>query len=313
MAEDISYIFDHDEWDHSKQLLREHLWKQNGSVYYRQPTVFGPMPGPRQDFNGKSRTNASTRATFHTASIKIKTSRTLLKTLLPSPLYKFSGSGSVAYATFSLTTLDGLDWLAGGGYNHFGLYIHGVEYKQSNGEIKKGDYLPVLFEDFTDPIISGREELGFPKIFSSIDVNRHVGSYHASLSWRGAVWGMMEMTGLDEVDNLGQDSETAHCDGGLLVHRYTPHVGADQKEIPEAEYPVFVDSAYERGKASSRINRAWEAEQASMHINPLDWTRLPTLHHIISRLAEIPTYGIEEARVVEGEGVPDLSSATGLS
>lgn len=272
------------------------------------------MPGPRQDFDGRSRTNASTKATFTTASIKFKSSRTLLKTLLPGPSYRFSGTGSVAYATFSLTTLDGLDWLAGGGYNHFGLYIHGFEYKQSNGKIKKGDYLPVLFEDFADPIISGREELGFPKVFSSIDVNRDVGSCNASLSWRGAVWGTMAMTGLGEVEqNLGQDGETAAHDGGLLVHRYMPLVGADKTGIPEAEHSVFVDSAQEREKASSRINRAWKAGQASIHIDALDRTRLPTLHHIISRLAEIPVYEIEEAKLVEGQGAPDFSSTTKLS
>lgn len=201
----MSCIYDHDEWDHSTQLLWQYLWAQTPNVYYRQPTVFGPMPGPCQDLWGGSRAVASTKATFRTASIKVKTSRTLLRNLLPTPAYRFTGTGSVAYATLSQTTLDELDWLTGAGYNHFGLYIHGVEYKQSDGEVTRGTYLPVLLEDLTDPIISGREELGFPKAYSNIDVDGRYDSCHVTASWPGAVWGRMSLIGLSE----SQESQKA--------------------------------------------------------------------------------------------------------
>jgi len=36
---------------------------------------------------------------------------------------------------------------------------------------------------------------------------------------------------------------------------------------------------------------------------------LPTLHHIISILQEIPIYEIMGAKVVEGTGVPDVGNA----
>lgn len=271
------------------------------------------MPGPRQDFWGRSRAAASTKATYCTASIKIKTSRTLLKNLLPNPSYGFSGTGSVAYVTFSQTSLKGLDWLAGGGYNHMGLYIHGIEYKKPNGEALKGSYLPVLFEDFADPIISGREEIGFPKVFSSIDVNKRQESHYVSTSWRGAVWGRMTLTGLKEAKHDPEQSTTASpTDEGLLVHRYMPRVGNDQRGKPEAEYPVFVNFGQEQVTVPSRINRVLKAEHADLHIDGLDWNQLPTLHHIISRLVEIPIYEVVEAGVVEGEGVYDLLSAKGV-
>jgi acetoacetate decarboxylase len=304
----ISEIYDHDEWDSATEILRQHQRSQNPQVYYRQPSVFGPMPGPRQDFWGHSRALASTKANFTTASIKIKTSRTLLKALLPNSAYAFSGTGSVAYATFSQTTIDGLDWLAGGGYNHFGIYVHGIEYRHISGQITRGSYLPVMFEDLTDSIISGREELGFPKLFSDIDVQRQEQSYSATTRWRDTVWGKFTLTGLEEQkDNPTKNLES--IDQGLLVHRYMPSVGKDAKGTPGAEYAVFVDLVEESQIVPTKIKRVLKATQGDIQIVEKGWKELPTLHHIVSRLAEIPVYDVIEAKVVEGEGVMDMSTA----
>lgn len=40
-----------------------------------------------------------------------------------------------------------MEWLGGSGYNHIGLYIHGVEYVKKDGEILSGTCklaIPVL-------------------------------------------------------------------------------------------------------------------------------------------------------------------------
>lgn len=174
----MNYIYGHDEFDHSTQILRKYLWAKNPRMYWRQPIVFGPMPGPRQDFYGRDRAAKSLRSTFKTASIRFRTSRTLLQNLLPNESYSFSSPGTIAYASFSQTTLNGMDWLGGGGYRHLGLYIEGVQYKKANGEVVKGTYMPILFESLADPIVSGREELGMPKLYTAIDVHERRGSYH---------------------------------------------------------------------------------------------------------------------------------------
>lgn len=84
MMKMMFFIYDYDEWDHSTHLLRQHIWSTQKSSLC-QSTVFGPMHGARKDPWG---------ATFTTASIKIKTSRTLLKNLLPNSSYSFVGLGS---------------------------------------------------------------------------------------------------------------------------------------------------------------------------------------------------------------------------
>lgn len=304
------YIYGHDEYDHSTQILRKHLWSKGPQKYWRQPIVFGPMPGPRQDFEGLSRLDRSHKSTFQTNSIRFKTSRTLLQNLLPNDSYSFITPSTVATATFSQTLLNGMDWLGGGGYRHLGLYINGVQYKKANGEAVIGTYLPILFESLTDPIVSGREELGMPKLYSALDANERKGSYYLQASWQGAVWGRFRWEGLEDEDpNANAGPGDSGVNGGLLLHRYIPQVGADCKGQPDVEYPVLVPNADESKVLVSKVTRVRKARKASLEIDGLDWKALPTLHHIIERLAEIPVDEILSAKIVEGEGVPDVSSA----
>ena len=310
MLEFTAFNYGHDEYDNSMQRLREWKWSRQPKSYWRMPVSFGPMPGPRQNTEGKVRT--ATESTFVTASIKIKTSRTLLQNLFPpgSKAWRFKSPATVAYCSFSQTTLDGMEWLGGHGYNHLGLYIHGVEYTKQDGSAVSGVYMPILFENLTDPIVSGREELGMPKLYSEIDVKRDASSYHINASWRKAAWGKFDFEDLEEsvVSQVAGKMTGDDSDVGILVQRYIPSVGRSNKGQAEAEYAVF--DAFAEAEPKPKTTRVWQAKKASFSIDGHDWKSLPTLHHVISRLAEIPVYGIVAAKVVEGTGVPDVSSAT---
>lgn len=212
----------------------------------------------------------------------------------------------MAHATFSQTTLNNLGWLGGSGYNHIGLYIHGVEYTSEDGSVVKGAYLPVLFESLTDPIISGREELGMPKIYSSIDIYRRHTSYRVRTGWEGALWGDFLLQGLEEVDS-SSSTEEKPAEEALLTYKYLPTTGPENKGKAAEEYTVLYDAVTDETKP--KIHKTYKAQKASFAIDPLDWEQLPTLHHVISRLAELPIYDIVEAKIVEGEGVPDLAGA----
>lgn len=302
-----NYNFGHDEWDNSTQKLREWTWKRNQRAYWRMPIAFGPMPGPRQTHFGIAQN--SQKSTFTTASIKFKTSRTVLETLFP-PMrsgWRFSVLNTVAYATFSQTTLNKLDWLGGSGYNHIGLYIHGAEYTREDGSVVKGAYLPVLFESLTDPIISGREELGMPKIYSSIDVYRRNTSYRVRTGWEGSLWGNFLLQGLEEVEPSSPTEEKPK-EEALLTYKYLPATGPGNKGKAAEEYPVIWDASADK-ESTTKVLKTYKAQKASFAIDSLDLEQLPTLHHVISRLTEIPIYDIVDAKVVEGEGVPDLAGA----
>lgn len=301
-----NYNFSHDEWDSASDKFRRWQWSQNPNLYWRQPIVFGPMPGPRQDFYGNPR--KATHSTATTASIKFKTSATVLQTLFPNEQFKFTTPGTVAYASFSQTTLNKMDWLGGGGYRHFGLYIHNVQYTKKNGETISGTYMPILFESLADPIVSGREELGMPKLYCTIDIHRRHQSYRYQTGWQGATFGEIALDGLEEVDPTAEKGTIGgEADDGILVYRYIPEVY--NRGTAASEHTVFVPHAEESKVVPTTVKKMWKAKNGSIKFDALDWDALPTLHHVISRLAEVPVYEVIGAKVVESEGVPDVSSA----
>lgn len=308
----IQYNFAHDEWHNSSHALKKLLWSRNESTYLRQPISFGPMVGPRQDHYGQPIPSHDSRFTTH--SIRFKTSLTYLQTLFPTSAFSFASPGTNAEATFQCTELDGLDWLGGGKYNIFGLWIHGVQYTKKDGSKLFGSFLPVLFESHSDPITTGREEIGLPKVFCDIDVTKGKKTTRVSCSWRGKTFVNFEIGSLKEVVGKGVNGPQNGISAthpklppgdGLLVYRYIPAVG--KRGVADAEYPVFISKEF--STTSRSVERTFRASNSRVDIEGGDWKSLPTLHHIASALSEISVYNVIEAKREEGHGLEDLSQA----
>jgi Acetoacetate decarboxylase (ADC) len=329
----MDYALSHDEYHASTQILREHQWQRDCSLYWRQPTVFGPMPGPRQDFQGYSHKAAASSSSSVTATIKFKTSATLLRTLFPNSSYRFGKADTVALASFTVQTLKNMAWLAGGSYDLLGFYVHDVEYTTQGGETLYGSYCPVMFENLTDPILSGREELGLPKLFSDISISTGsedgASTCEARIAWRGAQWAKFRWHGLladsppppasaaqigNNIDSRQPNDHGDQPEGknrmyqGLFVHKCVP--ASDEmergKHRVDAEYDVFIPAF---GTEETSVTAVQKAHQAEFKIGDLGFNKLPTLHHIVGRLAEIPVFEIVEASIVEATGVSDWSGA----
>ena len=82
-----------------------------------------------------------------------------LKALLPE-CFELGGEPVVSvYANY----MKEIEWLAGRGYNILGVSFPAV-FKGARDHVR-GPFLSVLWENLCDPIITGREELGFSKIY----------------------------------------------------------------------------------------------------------------------------------------------------
>jgi hypothetical protein len=201
-----------------------------------------------------------------------------------------------------------MEWLGGSGYRHIGLYIHGVQYVQKDGSVLDGTFMPILFESLTDPIVSGREELGMPKLYCTVDIWRRLSSYRIQTGWQGVQFGSMSLEGLTEGDpGATKGTIGGEDDDGIFAYKYIPKVG--ERGQADVEHATFVPHAEEAKVVPSKVQRVFTAKTGSVKFDPLDWESLPTLHHVISRLAEIPIYEVVSGKVVEGLGVPDVSSA----
>lgn len=264
---------------------------------------------PRQDHYGNSHTDSLRQSMSTKRIIEFKTSTTLLRNLFPNSHYSFTKLDTIATASFTVETLSNMAWLGGGGYDLLCFYIHGVCVMDSDGKMRKGIYCPLMLENLTDPIITGREELGVPKLYSDIDMEESGADCSVKIGWRGstfAEFSWSNLTGNEKENTLTpevQDSE------GLLLHKYMPshEIG---KSICENNILLLNKAEKTSLIRSQRVSLLTET---TFKIEDLGVKSLPTLHHIVSRLAEFPVFEILGGFVTESQGVTDFSEVEVLN
>jgi hypothetical protein len=313
-----AYNVGHDEWHSSKAALQNHLAISNPLQRWRSPVGFGPAPGPRQPLGMQhndadvQKNREPTPETSSTYAMRFRTSRTYLQSLLP-PGFSFVSPATVCQATLSCKTLNGMAWLGGKGYSLVMLELHGIVYVKRNGERVFGSFVPVVFENLADPVITGRDELGMPKLYSDMLFHTAAGDMEVTLAWGGTTFGKISFHGLSDavVDNVVNEAAPKGPPGpppppeiGQFVWRYVPSVGNLGK--PDAEYPVLLPKPNVDAQSAAKTHKF---DQANFEFNAGDWKSLPTLHNITRVLSEIPNYGLVEATHVMATVVDDLSGA----
>lgn len=287
------------------------MWKKATGACWRQPISFGP-------FFYETQTDPRIQPTTITASIKFKTSGTLLRNLFPNTSYSFYNDDTVALASISVRSFQNVPLLGGNGLHQVLFEIHGVEYNKPDGSFVRGRFLPIMFEDSADAISFGREHFGYPSVFSDIDVDLGCTDYvQANLSWKGVKWGSLWLKDLREKRfSDGQPKTSSAMEEGIFVHKYVPTTSeVFSTSQCDAEYDIFlVDSLShsETGSSYSQSSgntvpalddgRYRTSLNAGFEMLPVEKSKLPTLHHIIDRLRELPVFDIIEATVTHQEG-----------
>jgi len=196
-----------------------------------------------------------------------------------------------------------IEWLAGRGYNTLGVSLP-VRYA-GNSHTVIGDLLLVLWENLADPIITGREELGFAKVYSELSpLLRRDDGIVASASWDGYRFAELSCRGGSEIV---VDALPARTSEGTLHYRYFPATGSCGD----------ADSCYvtltPAGAPNLRVLKAERFTQASAQFHPSRWEDLPTLVNIVNGLAAIELGECLDATLLETRGFKDLSDQRRLS
>jgi hypothetical protein len=99
-------------------------------------------------------------------SVTFRTHREAVAVLLPDRFEVGAGPDAEPLVTVSWASNRGVDWLAGGGYHLVGVNV-AATYR---GEVDTvaGGYCVILWEDATEPILTGREQTGIPKVYADI-------------------------------------------------------------------------------------------------------------------------------------------------
>lgn len=234
---------------------------------YRMPVIFGPAPGPRQQLDGTRPPRAMTRVEMVASSYLTDAAK--LESLLPEG---FSLDGEPV-VTVEYMYMSELRWLAGRGYNTLGVRFP-VQYRGSS-ETVRGPFLAVLWENMADPILSGREELGFAKLFCEIPPPRVMGGKRIySASWQGHPFLKMEL------DNMQPADFTPGANDGILHYRYIPSTNAPGQH--DSLGVVLTPS----GAKAELIDHS--EGTGTVEFLPSTWEQLPTLVHIVEGLRALP-------------------------
>lgn len=275
--------------------------------YHRMPIGYGPFPGPRQTWEGVTRlgTKAWTDTKRQGSTITFKSPKAFLETLLPHESFSFQTPGDEVYCSWAVLDLANLGWLEGRGYKTFGLYIHDVTCKGETETIV-GDYLSVLYEDFSDPITSGREELGTAKIFCDIDETTTDSEYTVKLGWQGFNFCTMIIKDLTQVNINAEKPKTSYQPSqGILHYKYIPATG--RPGFADCEYPCVTPFPPPAVGVTEKVV-VGSSTSSSIKFDAAGWHELPTMHHIVAAFEKIKVLEIIDARITWVRGSGDLSN-----
>jgi len=206
-------------------------------------------------------------------ALDYRTDEKLLKQFLPQP-YELNGDPVVS-VEYSMNRR--IEWLAGGEYNIISVSVPAIYL----GEVDKvsGNYALVLWENLTDPILTGREMHGIPKIYGDIENHRIFnGIWKTSLSNRGKT--ILDIHAAD-LTRMAPDEFEGFKENGqqrnLLGWKYIPN---ETLTDAIASYATVLP-------ASVRCCEAWSA-RGSLCWYPQTWEENPTQAHIVNALHSLP-------------------------
>lgn len=270
-------------------------YKFQAGKMYGMPTHFGPSLGPRQGEGGRKYDNLeSPRITAF--SVSFLSNREQLEELLPEGF----AVGAEPVVTVTIQYVTEIEWLAGHGYNTLGVSFPAVFTGKKDHVV--GNFLTVLWENLTDAIIRGREELGFAKIYCEIPEPRiYQGQTHCLASWMGFKFMDLKIENLKQVP-AGELSSAANKQNGdgTLHYKYIPKTG----EWGKADVAYAVLTPYDI--PNRVVKEMWQGE-GTVRFYKAAWEDLPTQCNIVNTFHNLEIKEYRGATMVKTTGAKDLS------
>lgn len=258
---------------------------------HRMPYGFGPVTGPRRGPDGDGFECKDTpRST--TLSVSYETDAAQLAAILPECFEL----GAEPIVTVSMTDMRDLEWLAGRGYSMLGVSFPAVY--RGTEETVRGPFLSVLWENMADPILTGREELGFAKVFCNLpDAEILARSASCSADWDGFKFMSMQLQELEQQEVT--DAAGQRPFDGVLHYKYIPKTG--EWGNADVAYPVISPAEMPNRKIVEHWTGIGEVEWFEAR-----WEDMPTQYNIVNRLAGLEVVRSVGAALTKTTGGKDL-------
>ncbi len=280
---------------------------------YRMPVIFGPAPGPRQHPEGrpwKKEETGTMRADW--MKIGYLTDEAALAELLP-PGFSLRGAPIVSV---SCAWFYNLYWMGGRSYGILSVDFP-VTY-QGKTERLDGNFCPVIWEGAPDAIMTGREELGFPKMFSEftpIVRDEKAGTASCSVSWLDHRFFDISLSDLVEEENPAKNLPGSGG-GPQLYYKYMPRTAPGGTGGADIAYATTAAAAAGTAGMQQNIDfsefefRRWTGH-GNLAWHKATFEQLPVMAHVVNGMAALPVLEYQDAEIVSfsGPGIGISASA----
>jgi acetoacetate decarboxylase len=188
---------------------------------------------------------------------------------------------------------DGVEFLAGRGYRIATIMVSARFDGETDHE--EGNYIVVMFEDDTLPIIGGREHLGVPKIYADISpVKTLPGS--GRLRCEVSLWGHLlygvEFSPLKEQNAIVRRVANRTKIPSYLCYKYIPALDGP----PDASYPTL-------WRMDTHLDQLWFGKKGEVYFGDPGEEDVSYYAQVIRVLSELPVRKVTQAIRARGSGL----------
>lgn len=256
--------------------------KIDSSKYYRMPLIMGPLFG-REKLPRIAYTEVEVLA------LQYQADPDAIPALLPD-CYRPAEEPTV---TVIFGYYDGLEFMAGGGYRMATVQV-AARFDGEHDRVE-GDYILVMFEDKTFPIIGGREDLGVPKLYADISPRKTLSSGH--LRCEASLWGHL-LFGIDLAPLKRQNAVVRLAAGKRinerpwLCYKYIPSLDGP----PDADYPTIAKNA-------TKIEQLWLGKSGKVYFGDPGEEDVAYTKPVIDALKTLPMRQVTQTLRLRGSAV----------
>ncbi|MCA0900058.1 MULTISPECIES: acetoacetate decarboxylase family protein [Microbulbifer] len=180
-----------------------------------------------------------------------------------------------------------VDWLAGHGYNLIG--VHANARFDGRHDQLRGTYTLAMWENLTDPILTGRELQGIPKIYA--DIPEHTvnnGCWHAEARHFDNSIVNLQVDDLrpPTAEEIAESTAAQQGRDNPMAWRYMPAIGGFGSSVSEAT--TFPSETHYHDVQVGSGSVAWQQ---------LSWEQNPTQFHIVNAIQALPVIEYRPAMV----------------
>jgi acetoacetate decarboxylase len=197
----------------------------------------------------------------------------------------------------------GLHFLAGGSYN-FAAFMISASFRGQRDSLE-GDYMPVVFENQSMPILGGREFLGVPKLYADIPPYKRMPN--GNLRCEASLWGHL-LFGIELPPMRKQNPAVKFIASRQLngrpwfAYKYIPSLDGP----PDADYPTITWN-------DVKLRDLWMTKRASLYFGTASEDDIAQTAHVIQALQELPIVKVEQVLRFDGSAFLRFDKSRRLS